>query len=95
MLRFGLDKSLDAIAGSGSLGDTVFQLIQHAIAHGFVPALFDAALAANPANPALLAIAGKRRAWWSACLSSSFALPTHRATGLCPLARGVPDRGAD
>ena len=62
MLRFGLDKSLDEIAAPGNLRDTVFDLVNHAVAQGFVPALFDAALAAVPANPDLLALTAKRQA---------------------------------
>ena len=62
MLRIGLDRSLDEIAGPGNLRDTVFEVVTHAEANGIVPALFDAAHAAAPANPEILAIAAKRRA---------------------------------
>jgi hypothetical protein len=62
MLRFRLDRSLDEIAGPGNLRDTVFEVVTHAEAHGIVPALFDAAQAAAPLNPEILAIAAKRRA---------------------------------
>jgi hypothetical protein len=62
MLRFGLDRNLDEIAGQGPLRDTVFELVQHAEAQGFLPALFDAALAAAPGNPDLRALAAGRRA---------------------------------
>jgi nucleoside phosphorylase len=62
MLRFGLDQSLDEMAGPGNLPDTVFEVVRHAEAQGMVAALFDAAHAAAPANPEILAIATKRRA---------------------------------
>jgi hypothetical protein len=62
MLRLGLDQSLDEIAAPGNLRDTVFEVVGHAEAQGTVAALFDAALAAAPANPEILAIAAQRRA---------------------------------
>ena len=61
MLRFGLDKSLDEIAAPGNLRDTVFDVITTAEAGGFTGALFEAAIAAAPGNPELLAIAARRR----------------------------------
>jgi len=62
MLRFGLDQSLDEIAGPGNLRDTVFEVVRHAEAQGRVAVLFDAAHAAATANPEILTLAAKRRA---------------------------------
>ena len=62
MLRIGLNENLDAIAAPGNLRATIFEVVSHAEAQGFISALFDAALAAAPGNPDLLAVATKRRA---------------------------------
>jgi hypothetical protein len=62
MVRFGLNENLDAVAAPGNLRDTLFELVRHAEAHGLVPALYDAALAAAPENSDLRALAAKRRA---------------------------------
>ena len=62
MLRFGLNENLDAIAAAGNLRATVFEVVSHAEAQGYIPALFDAALATAPGNPELLALAATRRA---------------------------------
>jgi hypothetical protein len=61
MVRFRLEKNLDAIAAPANLRATVFELVEYAEAQGLVPALFEAALAAAPGNAELLAIAAKRR----------------------------------
>jgi tetratricopeptide (TPR) repeat protein len=53
VVRFGLDKNLSEISESGSLKDTVFQLIQWAEAQGRVKDLIEAAYAENPGNPEL------------------------------------------
>jgi hypothetical protein len=60
MVKVGVDRNLDEIAGEGNLRDTVFQLVQAAEAQGFAAELFAAALARAPGNPALQAIAEKR-----------------------------------
>jgi hypothetical protein len=62
MLRTRLDKKLDEIAGGGNLTTTVFEVVNAAEAEGWVPRLFDAALAEVPGNANLRAIADKRRA---------------------------------
>jgi hypothetical protein len=62
MLRFKLDKKLDEIAASTNLRATVFELLGAAEAGGWIPSLVDAALRHVPGNPALRAVAAKRRA---------------------------------
>src|SRR5579871_1216010 len=53
MVRFGLNESLDSIAGTGSLADVVFQLITWAEARGKTDDLIAAAYQQNPNNPTL------------------------------------------
>jgi hypothetical protein len=62
MLRFKLDRRLDELAAPNNLRATVFELVNTAEAQGWIPQLFDAALAQVPGNPALRAIAAKRQA---------------------------------
>lgn len=52
--RFELDEPLDAIAGSGSLSDTVFNLIEWAEDRGRLDELLRAVLQTNPSNQRLL-----------------------------------------
>jgi hypothetical protein len=59
MVRFGLGENLENITGNGPLSAAVFELIKWAEAHGRTDELVRAALAANPGNPALLAVAGR------------------------------------
>ncbi len=60
MLRFRLDKNLDALTAERSnLSTTVFELLTTAEAQGWVPQLFEAAIAHVPGSPALRAIADK------------------------------------
>ena len=61
MLRFELDMKLDEIAAPGNLRTTVFELVSFAEAQGWVPRLFEAALARVPGNSALRVIAAKRQ----------------------------------
>ena len=55
MVRYGLDESLEEIAGAPTYADTVFKLVEWAVAQGRVEALVAAALSSNPKNPDLLA----------------------------------------
>ena len=59
VVRFGLDESLAAIAGSGNLRDMVFGLIEWAISHGELDRLLLAAYRLNPRNPALYRVAAQ------------------------------------
>ena len=61
MLRFKLDKKLDAITAPTNQRATVFAVLVAAEEEGWVPALVDAALHAVPGNPALGAVAAKHR----------------------------------
>ena len=53
MVAFGLNQQLNAIAGSGNLRDTVFQLMTWAKAQGKVDDLVIAAYTSNKTNPFL------------------------------------------
>jgi hypothetical protein len=55
MLKFGPGWNLDEIAAPGPLTSVVFNVIAYAEAHGAVPDLVRAALAANPENQKLKA----------------------------------------
>src|SRR4051812_32187901 len=57
MLLFELDTSLDAISEEPSLAATVLTVLRWAQAQGKLLALGQAALAANPGNPDLAAVA--------------------------------------
>ncbi len=60
MLRFGLDKNLDALTASNNLNATVFELLTTAEAQGWITDLFEAAYRQVPGSPTLRAIAEKR-----------------------------------
>ncbi|ARV61587.1 hypothetical protein BZZ01_25810 [Nostocales cyanobacterium HT-58-2] len=53
MVRFKLDKNLDAIAGGANLSETISNLIEWAEAEGKLEELLIAARKENPGNPAL------------------------------------------
>src|SRR5262245_6465735 len=53
MLRCCLDKSLEQVAGSGSLRKVLYNLITTAIREGWLPKLIEAAKSDNPGNPRL------------------------------------------
>jgi len=57
MIRFRLDRSLDAIALGGSLQEIVFRLIETAEAEGWLAQLVAAARESNPGNSSLLVFA--------------------------------------
>ena len=57
MVRFRLERNLNAIAAGGSLLDTAFELVTAAEAEGWVRELVTAARAGNPGNPQLRAVA--------------------------------------
>lgn len=54
MLKFQLDESLAAIAGSDNLVSMIYDLVVWAEARGKLYALLEASLKDNPANPALV-----------------------------------------
>jgi hypothetical protein len=60
MLSYELDKNLEAIAGSGSLQDIVFNLIKKAESEAWVEELITAACWSNPGNSQLQAISKTR-----------------------------------
>ncbi len=57
MVRFRLDKNLNALALGENLQDIVFRLIEAAQADGWLAQLIAAARESNPGNPSLLAFA--------------------------------------
>lgn len=59
MLRFELNKNLEAIASQDNLTQTVFDLVDTAQREGWTTQLFNAALKANPKNSKLLALKDK------------------------------------
>lgn len=61
MLRFGLDRSLDEIAGPSNLSDTVFELLTAAEANGWIFDLVEIASQRAPGHAALRAVAEKHR----------------------------------
>src|SRR5206468_13131443 len=54
MVRFQLNKNLDALALGDDLQEIVFNLVQKAEAQGWIAELLFAARTSNPGNPALL-----------------------------------------
>lgn len=61
MVRFGLNENLDAIASTGKLNDTVFELLNWAVARDKIVTLIVAARNSNPDNAALRRVAEELR----------------------------------
>jgi hypothetical protein len=61
MLATRLDRNLEDLTRPGTLENVAFELVKTASAQGWVPQLFDGAIAQVPRSPDLLAIADKRR----------------------------------
>lgn len=62
MVRFGLDTNLPTVAQGSSLEDTVFLLIDWAVAQGRVADLLTAAVTENPRHPQLSTVVAELRA---------------------------------
>src|SRR4051812_17040005 len=59
LVRFGLDESLEGVAGTGALDDVIYQLVVWAKAQGRLLDLLHGAWDTNPGNPKLRGL----RAW--------------------------------
>ena len=53
MVRYRLDENLHAIAGTGTLKERVYELIEWAVAEGRIEELVEQAYSAKPGNPKL------------------------------------------
>jgi hypothetical protein len=91
MVSFGLNENLQAIAGSGSLNDVVFELIRWAQAQGRLEELVREAYEQNPGNRDLQTVAG----WFLSALVSTPVAPVSVPTVPAAASGGagvLPDR---